>query len=130
MSRYQVHQSDANEREIIAYLEGRGAQVEKIHQPVDLLIAFRGATAVAEVKTVRGKLNAAQRAFLQAWRGNKAVLRTQADCDVLLAEMSKRASGATPMARLRGSLRGPESDEDFETAIGAMKVSEQEQENR
>ena len=87
MSKYQVHQSDANEKRLIEYLRARGAQVEKIHQPVDLLIAFRGVTAVAEVKTPRGKLNRAQEAFLAVWGGMAAVLRDEADCATLLATM-------------------------------------------
>ncbi len=90
MSRYLVHQSDQNERAIVAYLEGRGAQVQKIGQPVDLLVTFQGHTGVAEVKTLRGKLRASQRAFLGSWRGVSAVLRTDQDCDALLTRLGGR----------------------------------------
>lgn len=87
MSKYAVHQTDQNEKQLVEYLRARGAQVEKIHRPVDLLIAFRGRTAIAEVKTKAGKLNAAQGAFLTAWGGLSMVLRTEADCDQLLRDM-------------------------------------------
>lgn len=90
MGKYQVHQSDVNEKRLIEYLRARGAQVEKIHQPLDLLVAFRGATAIAEVKTSKGKLNAAQESFIRDWGGIAGVLRTDEDCDVLLAAMEAR----------------------------------------
>lgn len=102
MGRYAIHQTDENEAELVSYLRLRGAQVEKIHQPVDLLVTFHGVTAVAEVKTVRGNVNAAQRAFLERWEGISAILRTEMDCDQLLERMltpdldylTRRAVGA------------------------------------
>ncbi len=90
MAKYRYHQIDANEPDIIAYLQARGAQVEKIGEPVDLLVTLQGNTGVAEVKTVRGKLRASQKAFLSRWRGITGVLRTDADCDALLRKLGGR----------------------------------------
>lgn len=72
---------------LVEYLKARGAQVCKIQQPVDLLICFRGITAIAAVKTGKGKLSASQTAFMGRWDGIQAVLRNEADCDELLIRM-------------------------------------------
>lgn len=96
MGKYQVHQSDTNEKRLIAYLRARGAQVEKIHQPVDLLVCFGGVTAVAEVKTSKGKANRAQEAFMWHWKGICQVLRNERDCDAFLKLMVDEKLGDHP----------------------------------
>jgi hypothetical protein len=88
MGKYQVHQADVNEAAIVQYLRAHGAQVQKIGEPVDLLVTKCGHTAVAEVKGPKGKLRPVQEAFLATWRGISAVLRTEADCDEFLKRLS------------------------------------------
>jgi hypothetical protein len=88
MGKYQVHAADVNEAAIVQYLRAHGAQVQKIGEPVDLLVTKCGHTAVAEVKGPKGKLRPVQEAFLATWRGISAVLRTEADCDEFLKRLS------------------------------------------
>ncbi len=71
---------DGNHREIVKALRQIGCSVLNL-APVgegcpDLLIGFRGANYLLEVKTARGQTNARQRAFKQAWRGHYAVVRS------------------------------------------------------
>lgn len=84
---------DANEVTLSAVLHAYGAQVEHIALPVDLLITYRGITAVAEVKNPDGRdqLQPAQTLFLEQWGGLSAILRTEADCLALLARMAELA---------------------------------------
>ena len=44
--------------------------------PLDLLVGFRGANYLLEVKTSKGKLRASQERFLGRWRGQAVVVRT------------------------------------------------------
>lgn len=71
---------DISEPAIVQALEQSGATVFRLDRPVDLLIGYRGRTYIAECKTGRGKLNANQVAFIEAWKGNTVpVLRTVED---------------------------------------------------
>lgn len=68
---------DANEAEIVAALLKVGATVERITTGggvPDLLVGYRGHTILMEVKTKKGKLNATQAEWHDAWRGTPAVL--------------------------------------------------------
>ena len=87
MARYEVHRSDGNAREIIDAMRKYGASVEIIDRPVDVLVGFRGVTAIAEIKTPRGKLKASQKAFLEGWRGLSRVLRSVDEGIELLEDM-------------------------------------------
>ena len=64
---------DANEAEIVTALEGAGATVVRLKW-VDLLVGFRGAAYLLEVKTARGRLNAKQREQFARWRGAPVVV--------------------------------------------------------
>lgn len=88
MARYEVHRTDGNAKELIDYMRKRGASVEQIDRPVDVIIGFRGVSAIAEIKTPRGKLRTSQRLFLDGWRGLSRVLRCVDDCGDLLDEMA------------------------------------------
>lgn len=71
---------DANERALVNLLRRLGASVFLLHQPVDLLVGYRGRTWLLEVKAPRGRLTAAQREFLGDWRGSPVVvIRTEDD---------------------------------------------------
>lgn len=75
MARYSYHQLDANHRDIRAGLEAAGATVDS-KGPLDLLVGFRGANYLLEVKTAKGKLRPSQARFLSAWKGQAVVVRT------------------------------------------------------
>ncbi len=83
----ETHAGDANAPALRQYLEAHGAQVDVIQRPLDWLVSKCGQTAVVEVKTVKGKLRPAQTKYLLLSRGCTAVLRTEADCDQLLARL-------------------------------------------
>jgi hypothetical protein len=87
MARYEVHRSDGNAKEIIDAMRKMGASVEIIDRPVDILVGYRGVTAIAEIKTPRGKLQASQKAFLDGWRGLSRVIRDVDDAEDLLYYM-------------------------------------------
>jgi len=77
-------QRDANEAEIVAALLAAGASVIRLHSPTDLLVGFREANFLLEIKLplgVRGGLShskktPAQVEFFQTWRGQKAEVRS------------------------------------------------------
>ncbi len=75
MARYAYHQLDANHRDIRAGLEAVGATVEP-KGPLDMLVGFRGANYLLEVKTATGKLRPSQERFLSRWKGQAIVVRT------------------------------------------------------
>lgn len=75
MAKYSYHQLDANQDQIRAGLEARGVSVWP-GGPLDLITGFRGANALLEVKTLKGKLRPSQTRFLAAWKGKAAVVRT------------------------------------------------------
>lgn len=71
---------DQNQAEIIDALRRVGASVYPLHFAgkgcPDLIVGFRGRNYLIEVKSSRGKLNADQRTFHQAWRGHVCVVRS------------------------------------------------------
>ncbi len=75
MARYAYHRLDANHLEIVRALEAVGATVEP-KGPLDLLVGFRGANYLIEVKTAKGKLRASQERFMADWRGQAVVVRS------------------------------------------------------
>lgn len=74
MARYAYHQLDANHIEIRDGLIAAGATVEP-KGPLDLLVGFRGANYLLEVKTAKGKLRPSQERFLGRWKGQATVVR-------------------------------------------------------
>ena len=78
MAKYAYHRLDANHREIVQALQRVGASVDQ-KGPLDLLVGFRGANYLLEIKTARGNLRATQKAFLDTWDGQAAVVRTVDD---------------------------------------------------
>ena len=87
MGKFQVHRSDGNASQLSDYLRGHGASVEPLGRPLDVLIGYQRVTVIAEFKMPNGKLRPGQVAFLNTFRGMAAVLRCEADCDLLLGEM-------------------------------------------
>jgi len=73
-------QRDANEPEIVTALEAVGASVERLDAGPggipDLLVGYRGANYLLEVKTASGKLRRAQLTWHPEWRGQVSVVRT------------------------------------------------------
>ena len=74
---------DDNQRVIVAALRTAGASVKPLHTVgrgvPDLLVGFRGANYLLEVKAKRGKLTAAQVVFFDEWRGSACVVRSTDD---------------------------------------------------
>jgi hypothetical protein len=74
---------DGNHQEIVKSLRQLGWSVldlSRVGQGCpDLLIAKRGRTLLAEVKTPTGRLGPPQRAFLKQWNGCHCVLRSLDD---------------------------------------------------
>jgi len=75
MARYAYHRKDNNHDEIRDALERVGATVVP-DGPVDLVVGFRGATYLIEVKTAKVKLRPTQENFVRRWKGHVAVVRT------------------------------------------------------
>lgn len=71
---------DANQGDIVRALRKVGASVQLLtllgDGCGDLLVGFRGANFVLEVKTTKGKLNKRQREWHGTWCGQRAVVRT------------------------------------------------------
>ncbi len=65
LNRY-AKKRDANEPEIVAALEAVGAEVMRL-DVVDLLVYFRGALYLLEVKTAKGTLTAVQKKLFPRW---------------------------------------------------------------
>ena len=63
---------DSNQSTIVKELRDRGALVVVLGQPVDLLVGYRGAWALVEVKAgPRAKILPSQTAFLDRCRANQ-----------------------------------------------------------
>jgi len=82
---------DENEREIVATLHDIGASVYRLHVPCDLLVGFRGATFLLEVKRPKGgKLTELQEAFVQSWRGSDVhIVRNPSEALVAIGAISR-----------------------------------------
>ena len=76
LNRY-AKQRDANEPEIVAELkEIPGVSVERLDQPCDLLVGYRGRTYLLEIKDPnrlngsKDPLTDGQKKFIARWRGD------------------------------------------------------------
>ena len=71
---------DANQAEIVDDLRKVGASVGLLHEVghgcPDILVGFRGANYLIEIKTEQGKLNHAQIHWQFAWQGQVGVAHT------------------------------------------------------
>jgi hypothetical protein len=72
LNRY-AKKRDIAEPEVVSTLKQCGFSVERMDQPVDLLVGFRRKTFLVEVKTGKRKLNENQRTFVAEWRGSEIV---------------------------------------------------------
>ena len=75
MAKYRYHRLDENHAQIRAALERVGATVVP-DGPLDLLVGFRGANYLLEVKTATGKLRVKQEGFIRRWKGQVHVVRS------------------------------------------------------
>jgi hypothetical protein len=91
--RYQ-NKRDANEPEIVAAFLAHGFSVARLDQPADLLVGKHGRTWLVEVKIEGAKLNAKQREFRDAWRGQFDVVRSVED----VAEFAREVKSEAPQA--------------------------------
>jgi hypothetical protein len=63
---------DLNEPEIVTALIGVGALVQRLSEPLDLLVGYEGAFCLMEVKNPNAsnpRLNDKQVRFIEAWAG-------------------------------------------------------------
>ena len=75
---------DDNQPEIIRALKAIGCSVEIIGKPVDLLIHFRGETALMECKATDGRLTKDQVEFLARWPGKIIIARSAEEAVALV----------------------------------------------
>lgn len=87
------HRQDANAGAIVSYFEAHGATYQQIDQPVDGIVCYCGVMALVEIKQPKAKLRPNQERFLENWPGLCAVVRSEADADVLLLRLRNAASG-------------------------------------
>lgn len=75
---------DANQAEIVAALLKIGAKPIYIKEPCDLLVGFRGANILMEIKNPEGKdeITKAQAEFLATWPGQVHIVRTPSEAIV------------------------------------------------
>jgi len=83
MAKYRYHQLDKNHAEIRSALEREGATVVS-DGPLDLLVGYRGANYLLEVKTPTGKLREKQETFIRRWKGQVHVVRSIAEALAVL----------------------------------------------
>ena len=83
MTPYAIRRTDKNQQQIVDALRDIGASVLTLHTVghgcPDLAVGFRGVTYFLEVKSKKGKLTPAEKAFLAQWRGRAAVVRSVDD---------------------------------------------------
>lgn len=70
---------DANQDEVVKALRKIGAAVYIIGLPLDLLVAYRGRTLLAEVKVEGGRFTKQQAEFMSMWPGEFIVVRGPED---------------------------------------------------
>lgn len=83
---YRKAKRDRNETSIVRFLRRCGATVRYLDDPgiPDLVIGYGGITLLAEIKTGKRGLTAAQKSFFAAWQGQAIVLRTIVEAKQLL----------------------------------------------
>jgi hypothetical protein len=94
---YAARRIDENQGIIVETLRKAGATVILLHAVgkgvPDLLIGYRGVTALIEVKNpvLKGKLNTLQRAWVDEWRGSLVhVVHTPDEAIAALAQIAER----------------------------------------
>ena len=84
---------DANQADIVAALRKCGASVQDLHEVgggcPDLLVGYHGVNALAEVKTLKGRLLANQRRWMDAWKGQHTILRRPEDVPGFLESLEE-----------------------------------------
>lgn len=82
---------DANQAEIVAALRGVGASVQSLapvgNGCVDLLVGFRKANYLLEVKGDKGKLTDEQVEWHRQWQGEAHIVRTVDDALIAIDAM-------------------------------------------
>ena len=72
-----ANKRDASEKAIVDFLRRAGCSVVPLDKPVDLIVGFRGATYLVEIKTGKKGYTEGQEKFFEQWRGSPVVtLRT------------------------------------------------------
>jgi hypothetical protein len=74
----QSRKRDANEQAIVEALRAVGATIVRISErnAPDLLVGFRGANVLLEIKAEKGLVRANQAAWRSCWQGQVAIVRS------------------------------------------------------
>lgn len=71
---------DVNQAAIVKVLRAAGATVYCAGKPVDLIVGYRGCNFLVEVKNPEGGRTTGEQAeFFASWRGQVAIVRTEAE---------------------------------------------------
>ena len=88
---------DSNQSEIVADLRKVGASVWSLHEVgggfPDIIVGFRGANYLIEIKAKQGKLNPSQQDFHTFWRGQVAVARTSKEAMWIIGALDSGCLG-------------------------------------
>ena len=83
------HRTDHNQGEIIKAFAALGCSVFDLSNVggglCDLLVGLVGVNLLVEIKKPKGKLTPAQTDFFRDWKGQKAIITTQAEAIQLVA---------------------------------------------
>lgn len=84
--------TDINQAAIVAALRAIGCRVQTLHQVgqgvPDLLVGYRGANLLIEIKTLTGKLNPLQTAWHAQWPGQVIIVHTPAEAIQFVDQLS------------------------------------------
>lgn len=85
---------DSNQKEIVKALRQEGATVLHLHTVgggcPDLLVGYRGANLLMEVKAPGGRLTEDQCVFFDLWEGQKDIVETPGQAVALLRMYGER----------------------------------------
>jgi hypothetical protein len=91
VSRFEIHQKDANAEQLKTLAEQLGMTVEVMQRPVDYLVGYKGLSIAVEIKTEKGKLRPSQVAFFDRFRGAAAIWRTANDVMLTHQQLQQQA---------------------------------------
>lgn len=96
LNRY-AKQRDENEPEIVAALESIGCTVQRLDQPVDLLVGRGANNVLMEVKNPakipsQRRLTKAQKTFFKTWRGQVCKVETAEEAIEVVQRLTRKTA--------------------------------------
>jgi hypothetical protein len=97
---------DGNEGPIVDAFRKHGCTVERMDQPMDLLVGYRGTTRLVEVKLEGKGLNEKQEKWADNWRGDLTIVRSVEDVEETVREWQSpwRSIGDIAASMVRGQV--------------------------